>query len=369
MPEVARKVDRVASLAREQQCTGIVLASQHNFAWLTAGRSNRIDATRETGSGILLVTADGRAFALASTIESPRMREETVAGLPFEVLEFPWTAERADATLPFQLAARVAGGDLATDIVTPAARNVEAHLSRLRATLVDEEIPRYRAFGADAGRALGELLRSIEHGLTELEIARRVASRMHEIGAYPNVLLVAADNRIAKYRHPVPTATPWHRRLLVACCPEREGQIVALSRVIAAGVADDDLRRRTRATGRVFGALLEATVAGATGAEMFAAAAKAYADNGYPNEELLHHQGGVIAARSREWVAHPASDAVARPPQAYAWNPTVTGTKVEETVLLHEDNRLEVLTTSPGWPSFEITVRGQSIKVPDVFEI
>lgn len=368
-PEAVRKLERVAALARDQDVKGIVLAAQHNFAWLTAGRSNRIDATRETGSGSLLVTADGRAFALASTIESPRMRDETVAGLPFDVLEFPWTDERADATLPFRIAARVAGGDLATDIVTPAARNVEAHLSRLRATLVDEEIPRYRQFGGDVGRSIGELLRDIEPGVTELEVAHRVAGRMLEIGASPNVLLVAADGRIARYRHPVPTATPWHRRLLVACCPERDGQVVALSRVIAAGRVDDDLRRRTQATGNVFGALLEATVAGATGAQMFAAAAKAYAANGYPNEELLHHQGGVIAARSREWVAHPASDAVARPPQAFAWNPTVTGTKVEETVLLHEDNRLELITASPGWPSFEVTVRGQAIPVPEVLEV
>jgi len=196
-----------------------------------------------------------------------------------------------------------------------------------------------------------------------------VTATVLNLGAYPNVLLVAADRRIASYRHPVPTAVPWQQRLLVACCPEREGQVVAISRLVAAGNVDDDFRARTHATARVFGALLEATVAGATGAQLFAAAAKAYTDNGFPNEELLHHQGGVIACRSREWVAHPASDMVVEPPQAFAWNPTVTGTKVEETVLLHEDNRLQVVTASPDWPSIEVSVRGQSIAVPDVLVI
>lgn len=367
--EVDRKAERVGQLARDRGYAGIVISTQHNFAWLSAGRSIRIDATRETGSGSLLVTADGRRFALANTIESPRMRDETVAGLGFDVLEYPWTAERADAALPFQIATRVAGGDVATDIVTGAAKNVEAQLSQLRATLVDEEIPRYADFGADAGRVLGDVMRGIEPGATEREIARVVTTAMLGIGAYPNVLLVAADDRIARYRHPVPTGKPWRQRLLVACCPEREGQVVALSRIIAAGAVDDGLRHRTRATGRVFGALLEATVAGATGAEMFAAAARAYAANGFPGEELLHHQGGVIACRSREWVAHPSSGAVAAPPQAFAWNPTITGTKVEETVLLHADNRLELVTASPEWPSFDVDVRGQSIHVPDVLEI
>lgn len=367
--EVNAKVDRLARYAREQGLAGVLLASQHNFAWLSGGRSIRIDATREAGSGTLLVTADGRRFALANTIESPRMRDETVAGLGFEVVEHPWTAERADGSLPFQIAGRLAGGAIATDVVTGAARNIEPQLSRLRSRLVAEEIPRYGDFGADAGRVLGDVMRTLTPGTTELDVARIVTERMLAIGAYPNVLLVAADDRIAKYRHPVPTARSWRQRLMVACCPERAGHVVALSRLIAVGGADDELRHRTRATGRVFGALLEATVSGATGAQMFDAASRAYAANGYPGEELLHHQGGVIACRSREWVAHPTSDAVAEPPQAFAWNPTVTGTKVEETVVLHENNRLELVTASPDWPSFDVDVRGQSIRVPDVLEI
>jgi Xaa-Pro aminopeptidase len=298
------------------------------------------------------------------------MRDETIAGLGFEVLEYPWTDERADAALPFRIAERIAGGGpLAADIATAAAQNVEGRIARLRATLVPAEIPRYLAFGAEIGAAIGQMMRELTPGMTELDVGRRVTATVLGLGAYPNVLLVAADRRIASYRHPVPTAVPWRRRLLVACCPERDGQVVAISRLVAAGSVDDDFRVRTHATARVFGALLEATVAGATGAQLFAAAAKAYADNGFPDEELLHHQGGVIACRSREWVAHPASDMVVEPPQAFAWTPTVTGTKVEETVLLHEDNRLQVVTASPGWPSVNVDVRGQPIAVPDVLVI
>jgi antitoxin VapB len=368
--EVGRKAERLTALSRDGGFGGIVLAAQHNFAWLTAGRTSRVDATRETGSGLLLVTAEGRRVALASAIEAPRMRDEGVTGLGFEVVEYPWTEERADATLPFRIATRLAGGGpLATDIVTPAAQNVEGRLSRLRSTLVAEEIPRYRTLGADVGAALGGVMRTLAPGMTEQDVARRVTDALLAVRAYPNVLLVAGDHRIAKYRHPVPTAAIWHHRLLVATCAEREGQIVAASRLVAAGAVDGDFDTRTRATARVFGALLAATVAGATGAQLFAAAAGAYADQGYPGEETLHHQGGVVACRSREWVAHPASDMVVEPPQAFAWNPTVTGSKVEETVVLHEDGRLEVVSATRGWPSVDVPVRDQTVAVPIVLGI
>ena len=95
--EVDRKVERTAALAREAGLAGIIITTQHNFAWLTAGRTNRIDASREVGTASLLVSAHGRRIVLASTIEAPRTAEETAAGLGFELVEYPWTEERADA--------------------------------------------------------------------------------------------------------------------------------------------------------------------------------------------------------------------------------------------------------------------------------
>ena len=117
----------------------------------------------------------------------------------------------------------------------------------------------------------------------------------------------------------------------------------------------------------MYEALLATTRKGATGSDLFAAAASAYAAAGYPGEERLHHQGGAIAYRAREWVAHPRSADVVTPTQAFAWNPTVTGTKIEETCVLHEDDRMEIVTASPGWPSIPVNVRGQRLFVPDVF--
>jgi hypothetical protein len=141
--------------------------------------------------------------------------------------------------------------------------------------------------------------------------------------------------------------------------------ITALTRIVSTR-RDDELAHRTRCAANVFAALLTASTPGATGADLFGAAVAAYADAGYAGEERAHHQGGVIAYRAREWIAHPHSTDVMGAPQAVAWNPTITGTKVEETCLLHQNGAVEVLTTTPDWPSLEIAVRSQRLRVPDV---
>jgi antitoxin VapB len=179
------------------------------------------------------------------------------------------------------------------------------------------------------------------------------------------VLLAAADRRIVSYRHPVAGILPWKERLLVATCGERDGLVVALSRLVCTRM-DDDLARRTRAAAAAFSAMLSAAAASATGAQMFAEGAAAYAAAGFPGEETRHHQGGAIGYRSREWIAHPGSQEVPTPPQAFAWNPTVAGTKLEETCLVHADGRVEVVTESPDWPTIEIDVRGRRVRLSDV---
>ena len=74
---------------------------------------------------------------------------------------------------------------------------------------------------------------------------------------------------------------------------------------------------------------------------------------GHAGEEGNHHQGGAIGYRSREWIAHPRSQEVVEERQAFAWNPTITGTKVEDTALALGE-RIEIVTSTPDWPSIEL---------------
>lgn len=361
MREIDIKVERLARLARAEGVGGILLNTQPNFAWLTGGRSNRIDGSREHGAGSLLVSDRGERFVIANNIEMPRLVDEALADLRFAPCEYHWTAEQADAGQPITTARRAVGGrEVACDGAMAGGKPIEPAIAAARTLLTDAEVARYRALGCDVGRVLGQLCRTITPGLEESEIAARMAAAVLNAHARPIVTMVAADDRIDRYRHPVPTSRVWRSRVLLVLCAQRDGLIVSLSRMVVAGQPADEVMCRTAATGRVFERLLQATRPATTGAELFAVAAQAYRDAGYPGEEARHHQGGAIAYRSREWLAHPHSREIVQRQQAFAWNPSITGTKVEDTVVL-VDGQTDVISASPSWPTIPVRVNGQTL--------
>lgn len=369
--ELEEKTERVTRFLAEENLGGVLLGAQHNFAWLTCGGRSGIDLSREPGAGALLVRGDGRRFVLANNIEMPRLLAEELDGHDWEPIVFDWTDEKANPSLPVERAAAVLEGGAGLGSDLPAgggARVVEGAFARTRYQLAEQEIERLKALGRDAGRVVGEVARGLEPGLTEREVARRVADAVASAGAFSVVTLVAADERLKRYRHPVPTDIVWEKVLMIVVCARRGGLITSLTRIVCAGAATGELRRRTEAAARVNAGLYAATRPGATGRELFDVAARAYAAEGFPGEERLHHQGGATGYRTRDWVAHPQSEEKVQARQAFAWNPSITGTKTEETCIAFDD-RVEVVTASPEWPLIPVEVAQRSYALPDVLPL
>ena len=363
MNEIDEKVDRLARLAARRGLGGILLNTQPNFSWLTGGRSNQIDGSRESGGGSLFVSVRGERFVVANNIEMPRLLEEALAGLSFAPCEYAWTEEQAVPGTAIARARQSVGGDIGCDNGLVGGVSLDAEIAAARAPLTPAEVDRYRRFGRELGAAIGSVCRALVPDLTEIDVAQRVGAAVASIGARAIVTLVAADDRIGRYRHPVPTMTRWGQQVLIGVCAQRHGLVSALSRIVVSGRVPDALEARTAATARVFASLLASTTAGATGADLFQAAARSYAEAGFPREETRHHQGGATGYRSRDWIAHPASRETVQQRQAFAWNPSITGTKIEETTLVTEQG-LEVITASPDWPSIPLPVRGQTLTAP-----
>src|SRR4029453_11947511 len=131
---------------------GVLVSSQHNFSWLTAGGTNGVDLSREAGSGALLVRSDGRCFVLANRIEMPRLLNEELAKEEFEPIEFPWEEEKASPdflpALPLTLLRK--GSVLASDVVLGAdAVAIEPAIARCRYQLTGSEIERFRLLSSD----------------------------------------------------------------------------------------------------------------------------------------------------------------------------------------------------------------------------
>jgi antitoxin VapB len=298
----------------------------------------------------------------------PRMLDEVLAGLEYEPVEYAWTDDQ-DPAHAVRMAKRVAGEGAAigADWPLPDVTVVEGALARARALLTDGEVARYRALGAETGRMMGDVCRALTPGDDERDISRAVIDGAATIRARAVVSLVGSDERLGRYRHPVPAPARWKHVVMLALCAERDGLIVSLSRLVCAG-ATGDLVPRTRATATVFGRILDATRPGAKAADLYQVAAEGYRAAGFPGEELKHHQGGAIGYRAREWVAHPRSQEIVQQRQAFAWNPTVTGTKVEDTALVIGD-RLEIITTTPDWPSIPLGTADRPFLASDVWRL
>ncbi len=369
--EITEKTERLIRMLTEEKLDGILINSQPNFAWLTAGANNGIDQSRENGAASLLVRRDGKRFVLASRIEMPRILAEQVSEQDFEPIEFAWEEEKAVPDFLTKRAAALSneGDALGSDLTLGAnARIIEGAVARCRYSLMEEDIERYRKFGKDAGEAISELMKSLVPGESEISIAERARQTLAERRIQSVVTLVAADERLQKFRHPVPTEKSWEKVLMVVVCARRNGLIVSLSRIVCAGTIPGELRRKTDAAARVNAKLLSETKPGTTGAQFYQAAASAYAGEGFESEIDLHHQGGATGYRTRDWVAHPFSGESAQVNQAFAWNPSISGTKTEETCIAAADG-IEVITASPNWKQITVEVNGREYLSPDILSL
>jgi antitoxin VapB len=205
--------------------------------------------------------------------------------------------------------------------------------------------------------------------LVSLEIARKTKDELAKFNINPVVTLVGADERIERFRHPTPTENVWKKNLLIAVCAKREGLIANLSRIVCVGKVPDELQRKTEAAAFVFAKLLSETKTGKTGAELYKIAADAYAEKDFTDEINKHHQGGATGYKTRDWVIHPKSGETVFQNQAFAWNPSITGTKAEETYLISETGEIEIFTATPNFPNISVEIGGREFISPGILSL
>lgn len=322
---------------------GLLLRRHENLHWVTAGQFEaRVVIPSETGVAALLLLRDGRRFCLAPDDEAGRLVAEELAGLDYEVIARPWHA------MDFAAEAKVlAGVRLASDTVLGDLPVVE--LNPLRAPLHQAEMSRFRALGVATAAAVSVVLLTLQPGVSEYEMEARMAESLLREGILPSVLLMAVDERILHYKHAVARGAKLERFGMLNLCTRKWGLAVSITRFVHFGALPAELAKGFAVTAQVNAALQHGTREGATSGELFRLIAEQYAAAGFPGEEHLHHQGGACGYLEREWVARPNGAETVRTPQAFAWNPSCRGGKVEDTVLALRGS-VEVLTRTPELP-------------------
>ena len=339
--EFQAKLEVVRGLLRDRGDAAAILQTRRNFAWLTAGGDNHVLETSEIGVAAVLITPKD-AVVLTGINEAARIQEEELVGIPLEVVALPW--ERPEA-LSEEIRARV-DGHVADDA------ELEEDLRPHRMRLTSGEQARLAQLGARTSQAVTKTLADARTGELETAVAQRLATTLAADGIHAPVILVASDHRILRFRHPIPKPKPIDQSLMLVVGSERGGLIVAMTRMVwLRGRPDLETLRRFDAVTRVHKAFRVATRPGSTLADVLAAGITAYAAEGYADEWRLHHQGGPIGYQGREEFATPTSDVVVENGMTFAWNPSITGTKAEDTFILHADGRQEIVTRDPDWVS------------------
>ena len=82
---------------------------------------------------------------------------------------------------------------------------LKGEFAKLRYSLTPEEIQRYKDLGQICGISIAQVCKSIKPGYSEYEVAGMMSNLLIKNKIDPVVLLIASDERIFKYRHPLPT--------------------------------------------------------------------------------------------------------------------------------------------------------------------
>lgn len=361
--EFRLKLDRVRRWLEQERFDGVLLTRRDNFAWATAGGDNHVSRTTETGVVDLWIDRE-QVVLLANNIEAGRIDEEELEGLDVDIFAWPWY-KSAEAEIERFIAGRTAAGD------APKAGVVDRRsaLAELRYQLTPQEIARYRELGAATAQAVESVAERVRPGQSEFEVAAAMDAALTERGLEPVVTLIAADGRIERYRHPIPSRAQAHRAVMLVSCARKGGLIASITRIVHFGRLSSDLEERHAAVTQIDAALMHATRPGRSGAELFELITQLYTDVGFPGQWELHHQGGATGYVGRDWRAAPGESRRVLEHQAFAWNPSITGTKSEDTIVVTADG-FEILTRSGGrWPMRTVTLGEAVVERPDILRL
>ncbi len=363
------RIALLQAFLKAHQWNGILLNRIDNFAMATGGARNFVSTQADVGACGLFIQDNGTVHYAGNGVEATRITDEEIPCPPCQADPFLWCGDTPASWCQSRFE-----GVLVSDDGT-LGDNVDGALAPLRSILLPDECDTYRNLGRLAGEAMEITLRSITSGMTESEISARLIYEGRRRGCQVPVSLVAADDRIARYRHPLPTlpGSPHEARVksyvMVVAGMQLGGLVVSLTRFKQVDTLPATVSEAYRRICAVDIRMAEATRPGATLGDVFAACQRAYVEFGFDeNEWHNHHQGGSTGYAGRTSKGMPGStfpclDAhwtqVVREQlgteisvsSAFAWNPSAQGVKSEDTFLLHADGQREVITATPNIPT------------------
>ncbi|MBN3881399.1 MULTISPECIES: M24 family metallopeptidase [unclassified Nostoc] len=353
--EVSKKLELIRETLRETevQVQGVRLRGTDWFAWATAGASNTVLLTAETGVAEVLVTTED-AWVLTDEIEAQRLKDEELPA-NFKVYVNPW----ADYAARESFVRDVIGGGIAisdrpiSNLEKPLPPSLQIH----KRVMMSSELERYRQVGQKASQAMTEVLKAAKPTWTEYQLAGAGAEALWGKGLHPALTLVAGERRLPLYRHATATGEQIGRQAMLVFCARGYGLYANLTRFVCFGELSGEQAELHSHVREVEAVILNLCQPGTTLDAVYHALAQAYEQHGFPNAIREHHQGGTTGYLAREIVANPTTTDPLAEGIAVAWNPSLVGAKIEDTFVILKDGKLENLTFDPNFPNVEVEGR------------
>ncbi len=362
--EIDSKAADLHALMDKNHLDGLYISKQEHFAWITAGGDNIVTRFVEDGVCAIFITMTGRYF-ICNNIETQRMKdEELLDQLGFEARGMWWFENR---TMEFIRELIGEKGKFAADVALEGASDANPMIRSLEKVLSENEVGRYVHMGEVFSHVIESYMATIQPGDTEKEIAGRLGARMWENGLEPVLLLIASDERIYKYRHPVPTDKKLDKLLMISCNARYKGLVTKITRMLHFGKIPAEFQDQYRKTVEIENAMAAASKPGVDEIVPYNIAVKMYEDYGYHEMWKVHHQGGPQSYTNGFYLITPTTHNIIKLHQCYGYNPSITGTKTEDGFVVTEEGPL-FITYPVSFPSIKSTADGIEFNRPGILE-
>ncbi len=356
---------------------GILIRRIDNFAMATGGKRNYVSTFSDIGAYGLFVMRDGSVYFLGNNIEEKRALHEEIIDINSGDFTFWWYEDNATNLILNKCKGNIVSDDGSLG------KNVHNELAILRSLLTEREMEKYRILGKLASEAMTDTLRQVKKGMSESEIAAILISEGAKRHCLMSVALVAVDQRIASYRHPIPRMPSLLNNSTKQCQLEkyamvvggfmREGLVVSMTRFVQVDDLSKDILDQYERICGVDALLQRETIPGRSLGDVFQVCKQAYKDMGFKEDEWKnHHQGGTTGYAGRTSKATPDSDFPILPDfwskqlnkrfgidvelgQAFAWNPSAPGVKSEDTFIMSASGLKEIVTATPSLPELDMS--------------
>ncbi|MFW6120474.1 MAG: M24 family metallopeptidase [Petrotogales bacterium] len=361
-----KQINKLKEIILKNRSKALLLSRTDNFSWLTFGARGNITLDMSESVASILITPKSQHL-LVDNIEKERLfKEEIPEELHdyFEVVMYDWW--QGEYTALSKITSR---DQLISDTGRYGTKNIYEEISPLRYVLSEIEIDSYKKLGITCDRILYEEMQVLTPEMTELKIQGKIYSRLAGEGIEPLLTIVFGEESSTLYRHNLSRDVIVGKKVFLSICARKKGLVLSTTRSVLFE-KDEKIINQHRDNCYIDAVAVANSRPGRKIKEVFSDIISAYNKVERKNEWKLHHQGGLAGYNPREIKATPDEEYELEINNAIAWNPTITGTKSEDTAIIGE-NTTDIISypDESQWPGIDFNVNGKTITRPDILVI